>query len=65
MNVSIPGKYGFRRKAEQRSSAVAAVWAQVSGLVDAEAHQPRAATGRCWETLPQVPPGSFRICGMM
>ena len=28
MNVSIPGKYGFRRKAEQRSSAVAAVWAQ-------------------------------------
>ena len=28
MDASIPGKYGFRRKSEQRSAAVARIWSQ-------------------------------------
>lgn len=29
MNASIPGRYGFRRKSEQRSAALARAWTEV------------------------------------
>ncbi|OLQ15350.1 hypothetical protein AK812_SmicGene460 [Symbiodinium microadriaticum] len=54
MDASIPGKYGFRRKSEQRSAAVARIWAQVGDLVDAEERPCSVAGGICWEALPKV-----------
>lgn len=37
MNASIPGRYGFRRKSEQRSAALARAWTEV---VDGELISP-------------------------
>lgn len=33
MNASIPGRYGFRRRSEQRQAALDLVWARTDGLV--------------------------------
>eukprot|EP00927_Polykrikos_kofoidii_P053849 TRINITY_DN48387_c0_g1_i1.p1 TRINITY_DN48387_c0_g1~~TRINITY_DN48387_c0_g1_i1.p1 ORF type:complete len:393 (-),score=79.67 TRINITY_DN48387_c0_g1_i1:96-1274(-) len=36
MNASIPGRYGFRRRSEQRQVALDLVWSRTSALVEAE-----------------------------
>ncbi|CAJ1359144.1 unnamed protein product [Effrenium voratum] len=54
MDASIPGRYGFRRKAEQRQAALDRNWAEVSQLVEAVPRAPRPALAICWEELPKA-----------
>ncbi|CAK9049396.1 Uncharacterized protein SCF082_LOCUS27385, partial [Durusdinium trenchii] len=39
MNASIPGRYGFRRRSEQRQVALERAWAEVHELVEEQSAQ--------------------------
>ncbi|CAK0898233.1 unnamed protein product [Prorocentrum cordatum] len=54
MDVSIPGRYGFRRRSEQREAALDLVWRRVGALVEAEVAQalPQPPCDARWREAP-------------
>lgn len=54
MDASIPGKYGFRRRSEQRQVALDLVWRSTEQLIEAEARRSNVPTpcNICWSELP-------------
>lgn len=60
MNASIPGKYGFRKRSEQRQDALELVWRLTEHLVKAELEQSASsAPPSCVDEIDwaKVPPG--------
>eukprot|EP00435_Cladocopium_sp_Y103_P008000 s2886_g2.t1 len=53
MNASIPGRYGFRRKSEQRSAALARAWTEVHELVEQQLSIESPALQLPWDTFPE------------